>query len=128
MWARVMPIMSTLPEAMALAVMRLHQRFGDEPFGSIKNWDRHEKETTTLRDRLAVIHEEMLTAYSGADIIIDTSTTAVTAEEKGRGLCRISFRLAEGLSPQMGDWPRELVAAVAANTPKKPKRVRMKAA
>lgn len=114
-------------ELQCLAIKVAFERFGPECFGQVENRAEHEKRTSDLRAKLNAIYEEMLTAYSGADIVIDSSPSAVNQEERRRGLCRISFKRAEGLSPQMDNWPEQLIADAVANTPK-PKRERMKAA
>lgn len=113
---------ATVAQAMAVAVMRVHQKFGNDVFGMIADWDRYEKETTDLRDRLAGIYEEMKDAVSGADL--DTSQEGLFQDEIARGLSRTRFRKAPGIGPHHGDWPRELVQAVATAS-KKPKRERM---
>lgn len=107
---------ATVAQAIALAVMRVHQKFGDDAFGVTKNWDKYVKEYTNLRYRLAGIYEEMKGAVCGLDL--DTNTEGLFQEEIARGLCRTSFRKAPGIGPHQGDWPRELVAACA-NAPKK---------
>lgn len=110
---------ASVAHAIAVAIMRVHKKFGDDAFGVIENWGTYEKEDTKLRDRLAGIYEEMKDAVCGLDL--DTSQDGLLPDEIARGLCRTSFKREPGIGPHQGDWPRELVAACA-NAPKKAKR------
>ena len=117
---------ATVAQAMAVAIIRVHERFGDEAFGIIKNWNAYDKEYTTHRDRLSTLHEEMRSACTNADLAFDDTHPAVLPSERARGLCRVSFKRAAGISPSMGDWPQQIIADAVANVPKsKPKRERI---
>ena len=110
-------------ELQALAVKIAHERFGDSVFGTVENRAEHEKQTTSLRGRLNTIYGQMRSDVSGADL--ETSQQDLLPDEIARGLCRTSFKRAPSVGPHQGDWPRELVLAVAANKQTKPTRERL---
>ena len=114
---------ATVAEAQVVAIRMTHKKHGDAVFGTVEDWRKHEEQTARLRETLQTLYAEMRTAYTGADVVIDVSYPAVTPSERGRGLCRLSFRQAEGISPATPDWPQQIIADAVANAPKKkPKR------
>ena len=115
---------ATVAEAIAVAVIRLHKKFGDDAFGNIKNWDTYERESNDLRDRLAEIYEVMQVAFSGEDL--DMTNEGLFQDERARGLCKVSFKRAPGISPSMGDWPTQIIADAMAPPFRSPKRERAK--
>ena len=102
---------ATVGEAMAVAVLRVHKKFGDDAFGAIKNLNKYVKEYTTHRERIAAIYGEMKDVVSGADLA--WSQEGLFQDEIARGLGRTTFKRAPAIGPHHGDWPRELVAACA---------------
>ena len=108
-------------ELQALAVCVCFDRYGDQAFGKVVDRANHEKKTSTARTRLESIHEEMRRACTNNDLIFDDTYPAVLPSQKEAGLCKVSFKRAPDISPSMGDWPRELVAASAP----KPTRARL---
>ena len=109
-------------ELQALAVKIAHARFGDSVFGTVENRAEHAKQTTELRGRLNTIYGQMRSDVSGTDL--ETSQEGLMPDEIARGLCRTSFKRAPSIGPHQGDWPRELVLAVA-NKQTKPTRERL---
>ena len=108
---------ATVAMAMAVAVLRVHRKYGDEAFGVIENWDTYEKESTDLRDRIATIYEQMREVVSGKDLIIDVSEDRLFPDERKRGLAHVSFNLARDINLSENEWPQQLVADAVANAP-----------
>ena len=104
-------------ELQCLAIKVTADRFGPETFGPVVDRRDHEKKTAELRERLASLYEEMRAVMCGADL--DLTTDGLFAEEVKRGLCKASFKRSPGIGPHMGDWPRELVTALALPAPKR---------
>lgn len=111
----------TVGEVQALCVMVAFQRFGEMAFGPVENQEHHERRSAMIRETLHGLYEKMKDAVSGLDL--DTTTGGLFQDEIARGLSRTTFKRLPSLSPNHGDWPRELVAAVA-NAPRKQKRER----
>ncbi|MCH7935942.1 MAG: hypothetical protein IH994_02480 [Proteobacteria bacterium] len=102
-------------EVQALAVKACHERFGEEVFGVVENFDKHEAETKKLRTRLESIYSKMEGVASGADFVIDNST--LLPDERKRGLCRANFRRAPSISYGVPGWPKLLVEDCEAAVP-----------
>lgn len=113
-------------ELQALSVRVCFERYGEAAFGPVENRADHEKKTTTARSRLEAIHEEMRAACANVDLEYDDSYPAVLPSERARGLSKISFRRAKGISPSMGDWPQQIIADAVAAASRKSKRPREK--
>ena len=116
---------ATVAEAQVVAIRMTHKKHGDAVFGTVEDWRKHEEQTAKLRETLQTLYAEMRTAYTGADVVIDVSYPAVTPSERGRGLCRLSFRQAEGISPAMPAWPQKLTLDAVANPSRKRARERL---
>lgn len=109
-------------ELQALAVKTARERFGDDVFGTVKDFDQHERRTKKLRERLQLIHERMREVFSGADMEIDTSRETLMPSEIARGLARVTFKRSPDISPADGEWSSRLVEAAERELPPRRKR------
>lgn len=98
---------STVSQAIALSVMQIKKRFGDEAFGEIEDWSEYEKETKALQNKITGISEKMPDVVSGLDL--EFNFDDLNAEEKRKGLTRVTFRRAPGVVLADGGWPLRLV-------------------
>ena len=115
---------ATVAQAIALAVFTVHERFGNDSFGVIQDWTRYDLETASLRERISTFADEMKIAVSGADLHIATDASVLLADERKRGLARVSFRRGTGITLSDDGWPLRLIedaeAAIPADPPKAP--------
>ena len=121
---------ATISQAVAVAVMVVHRRWGDDAFGVIENWQKFETDTENLQSRLDHLADKMRAVVCGDDLDFDTSKASLLPSEIARGLCRVSFRRAPAISHSGEDWPRLLIEdaerAVPALIPKAPKKKRIR--
>lgn len=103
-------------EIQALAVRVCKRLFGEEAFGVVKNFARHEAEVTKLRARLDVLYGRVKDAVGADDL--ENSDDDLTPAERGRGLTRFVFRRAPGVIFGIAGWPRLLVQDCEAAVPK----------
>ena len=108
-------------ELQALAVKATADRFGPLTFGPVVDRREHEKKTEESQKRLDAIYAQMREVVCGADLT--WSQEGLFQEEIRRGLSRASFKRLPDLGPNHGEWPKELVVALA--TAPKPKRERI---
>ena len=117
---------ATVAQAVALAVMLVKERFGDDAFGVIESWPQYEQETSRLRDQTADLAGKMKNAVSGQDL--EFSTDDLNSEERKKGLVRCTFRRAPGLVLSDQGWPDRLISDCEAPVPvPKKKRERLAA-
>ncbi len=105
-------------ELQVLAVRACRTRFGDDVFGEVKDLTKHERKVEALREKLDGIYAEMRSAFSGDDVVIDASAESLLPNERARGLARVTFRRAPGLTPAHSDWPQKLIADCEAPVPR----------
>ena len=110
-------------ELQALAVLIAFERFGDQAFGKVEDWEPHQQQTNESRAKLEAIYEQMKAGFTGADLLIDTET--LLPDERTRGLCLVSFIRCPSVGPSTPEWPQKLTLDALATTPKKRARERI---